>query len=456
MGLLLPPILLFLIPRIPLLSQAPKGVDVFLHLLAAKRLEKGLPRRLDAFIIGDDYAYPPLFHLLLRLVPERFREKAPFLLGIASELGSLILLYAVSSALFGEAVAALSALIYSLIPVNYAETIWQTPRPLGIFLYNLSMALLLLAPPQARPLAAPSIALLLLSHRLSAQALWLSSALLLPLLAGGDPPAIAWIPLGFALAFVSSKGFYFRALKDHMRFIRFHLRYGEMGRGRKRPGNPLDLARLNPFAAIPFLGLMAHPEPLGDPSLWWLAAALALFFAWIWGDGHRYLAFASFPASILTARLLLSQSPPALVAAPLAFALSIRKIYWIARTFASWPSYSPLRALGIPRSSRAFTPGALNYALPYYTGCRALCGPGSESLYFWRERLYPLTRERLRSVSEEYGLTHMLIPEDEADRVPEGFAKRAEVLGHFLFERIGPIGSGDEAFGEPAHRGPCD
>ncbi|MEM2602394.1 MAG: hypothetical protein QXW19_05505 [Candidatus Bathyarchaeia archaeon] len=433
-------VLIFLIPRVPLLPHAPKGVDSFFHLLAARRFEKGFPKKLDAFIIGDDYAYPPLFHLLLSLVPEEFREMAPLLLGVASELGSLILLYALSSALFGEAVAALSALAYSFTPVNYAESIWQTPRPLGIFLYNLSMALLLLAPPSARPLAALSIALLLLTHRLSAQALWLSSALLLPLLVGGDPPAIAWIPLGFALALAISKGSYLRILRDHLEHIRFHLRYGEMGRGRKRPGNPLDLAKLNPFAAIPFLGLMTHPGLLGDPLLWWLAAALALFFAWIWGDGHRYLAFASFPASILIARLSLLQSPAILIATPLAFALSARKVYWIARSFADWPSYSPLKALGIPRSSRAFTPDALNYALPYYTGCKALCGPGSEALYFWRERLYPLTKERLRAVADEYGLTHMLIPKGEAGKVPEGFIRRGEALGHLLFERAGPAG----------------
>ncbi|MEM3439434.1 MAG: NAD(P)-dependent oxidoreductase [Candidatus Bathyarchaeia archaeon] len=297
-----------------------------------------------------------------------------------------------------------------------------------------------MAPPSARPLAALSIALLLLTHRLSAQALWLSSALLLPLLVGGEPPAIAWIPLGFALALAISKGSYLRVLRDHLEHIRFHLRYGEMGRGRKRPGNPLDLARLNPFAAIPFLGLMAHPGLLGDPLLWWLAAALALFFAWIWGDGHRYLAFASFPASILIARLSLLQSPAILIATPLAFALSARKVYWIARSFADWPSYSPLKALGIPRSSRAFTPDALNYALPYYTGCKALCGPGSEALYFWRERLYPLTKERLKAVADEYGLTHMLIPKGEAGKVPEGFIRRGEALGHLLFERAGPVG----------------
>ncbi len=432
--------LIFLIPRIALLSHAPKGVDVFFHLLAAKKFEKGFPKRLDAFIVGDDYVYPPLFHFLLSLIPEGFREKAPLLLGIASELGSMALLYAVSSALFGEAVASISALIYSLAPINYMESIWQSPRPLGIFLYNLSMALLLLAPPPARPLAAPSIALLLLSHKLSAQALWFSSALLLPLLAGGEPPAVVWIPLGFAFALAISKGFYLKALRDHLRFIRFHLKYGEMGLGRKRPRNPLDLARLNPFAAIPFLGLLAHPGLLGDPLLWWLAAALALFLAWIWGDGHRYLAFASFPASILAARLLFSQSLPILIAAPLAFALSARKIYWIARSFADWPSYSPLRALGIPRSSRAFAPDALNYALPYYAGCKALCGYGSEALYFWRGRLYPLTKDRLRSVSDEYGLTHVLIPKGEADEVPEGFILRAEVLGHLLFERAKPIG----------------
>ena len=430
--------LIFLSARLPLLPHAPKGVDVFFHLLAARKLERGLPRKLDAFIIGDDYAYPPLFHLLLSLIPERYRERAPFLIGIASELGSLILLYAVSSALFGEAVAALSALIYSLVPVNYMESIWQSPRPLGLLLYNLSMALLLLAPPPARPLAAPSMALLLLAHRLSAQALLLSSALMIPLLVGGDPPAIVWIPLGFALAAAASKGFYFKVLRDHARFLRFHFRYGEMGRGRKRPGNPLDLARLNPFAAIPFLGLALHPALLGDPLLWWLLAAVALFFAWIWGDGHRYLAFASFPASILVAKLMLLRSPAILIAAPLALALSARKIYGIARSFANWPSYSPLRALAIPRSSRAFVADRLNYALPYYTGCKALCGPGSEALYFWRERLHPLTRERLRSVSEEYGLTHILVPKEEAAEVPDGFVRRSEALGHLLFERAEP------------------
>jgi len=231
-------ILVFLLLRIPLLPHAPKGVDVFFHLLAAKRFEGGLPRRLGAFIVGDEYTYPPLFHFLLSLIPEGARERAPLLIGIASDLGSMILVHAVSSALFGEAVAAIAALAYAVTPMNYIESIWQTPRPLGIFLYNLSMALLLLAPQPARPLAAPSIALLLLSHRLSAQALWLSSALLIPILIEGDPPAILWIPIGFALAIAASKGFYLKALKDHLEVIGFHLRYGEMGRGRKRPGNP--------------------------------------------------------------------------------------------------------------------------------------------------------------------------------------------------------------------------
>jgi hypothetical protein len=440
-------ILVFLLLRIPLLPHAPKGVDVFFHLLAAKRFEGGLPRRLGAFIVGDEYTYPPLFHFLLSLIPEGARERAPLLIGIASDLGSMILVHAVSSALFGEAVAAIAALAYAVTPMNYIESIWQTPRPLGIFLYNLSMALLLLAPQPARPLAAPSIALLLLSHRLSAQALWLSSALLIPILIEGDPPAILWIPIGFALAIAASKGFYLKALKDHLKVIGFHLRYGEMGRGRKRPGNPLDLAKLNPFAAIPFLGLVAHGELLADRLLWWLAAALILFFAWIWGDGHRYLAFASFPASVLSARLLLLGSPAIPIAAAMAsaFAISAIKVYRSARSFANRPFYSPLRALGIPRSSRAFTPDVLNYALPYYAGCMTLCGYGSEALRFWRERLHPLTKERLRAVSEEYGLTHILMPPGEADKVPEGFERRGEVLGHLLFERAEP-GHGGAGF----------
>jgi len=74
-----------------------------------------------------------------------------------------------------------------------------------------------------------------------------------------------------------------------------------------------------------------------------------------------------------------------------------------------------------------------------------LCGYGSEALRFWRERLYPLTKERLRAVSEEYGLTHILMPPGEADKVPEGFERRGEVLGHLLFERAEP-GHGGAGF----------
>ncbi|MEM2082355.1 MAG: hypothetical protein QXK34_01270 [Candidatus Bathyarchaeia archaeon] len=68
------------------------------------------------------------------------------------------------------------------------------------------------------------------------------------------------------------------------------------------------------------------------------------------------------------------------MSSPMALALSARKVYWIARSFANRPSYSPLRVLGI----KSVKPDALNYALPYYAGCKALCGPGSEALYFWR------------------------------------------------------------------------
>lgn len=429
--------IVFLSLRLPFVIYAPKGIDVYCHLLEAEHFKRGKrPSKLSCFAYYNDYIHPPLFHQLLSFTPKRFRAKMPLLIDLIFDFGNILLCYFTALILFGEIVAFLSTAIYIFTPIAFMEGTSQTPRPLGLFFYNLSFFLLFNS--TISFFAFIPIALCLLTHKFATQTFAFTFLLLSPLLVLSNPLSPFIFLLGFGLAVILSHSFYITILKDHASTIKFYLKHGDWKR-QKKFGNPKDIAKFNAYCFIPLLGLILNPLfmlNLGFLFAWFLSV-LAIFFAWRWGDNYRYLAFLTLPASILSAHLLFSILPLFLIIPPLA--LSIFVIYRSVKNFVAQPKYDGLSELQISENAIILVyPTRLMYETAYRTRRKVIYGANEQALEFELLELTPLIKQDIAEVLEKYRITHLFIDEKEKDviqKIPVTFKEVVQIRDYILFER---------------------
>jgi hypothetical protein len=428
--------------RLPRIQLVPRGVDAHFHLLATSKFKGGRPPKvLGRFLIGDTYTHPPFLHFLLSLVPERLRPQALFMFDITADYLLALLAYCLALQYMPELYALVAAVLYSVTPASYMQSVSESARPLGAFWYSLSIVLLPNEGVLAMVLATVTVALTLLSHKMATQTLLFTCLLLSPLLYTANNFFPLPLLAGFALALLLTKGEYMKILKDHAAYIGFHLRYGSWDRGKKMPGSPKQLVKFQPYFYLPLIGLWLYPQALlGATSLIlaWYAFMLVIFFVWLWGDSHRYLAYSAIPTAILSA-LAMHAGMNALLIIP-ALVISAAVISRNILAFYRQPALPDFARIDLPKDSVTLVmPSSIIYVSSLHLNGRLLYGGGNaDAVIFDLQTLPKIMSTAPEKLLEEYPITHVLLGPKNQDFIkPIGnsFEQVLETNGYILFKR---------------------
>jgi len=428
--------------RLPLMWFVPRGVDAQFHLLAASRFRKGHPPKvLGKFLVGDSYTHPPLLHFLLSIFPENLRPKTLFMLGAVSDYGIALLTYFLGLQYMIEPYALVAALIYSVTPASYLQSISESARSLGALWYGLTIVLLPQKGILEMILTAGATALTFLTHKMATQTLLFTCLLISPFLYASNNLFLLPLLFGLVLSLLITKGGYVRILRDHAGYIGFHLKYGSWDKGKKRPGNPKWLVKLQPYFYIPLIGLIFYSQIfLGEVLMIsvWYSSTLALFFIWLWGDGYRYLAYSAVPAAILTAyAIFTSESVLLAVPALIASAVFIGKNMQTYRRRLVLPDFTRIDVS--EDSVTLVVPSSLAYVSARHLKGKILCGGGNaEALVFELETLPKIMSTAPEKLLQEYPITHIFLGPKHQDFIKpfeNGFERTVETNGYVLFRR---------------------
>lgn len=245
-------VLITLVARVVPRMLRPYAIssDAFYHLLAADRIRENgyrLPERLRGLCFPGPYDYPPLFHVLLALFPQRwvrFVEQsvsaALDALYVTGAYVSFLWLLRVDGVPSPELPAFAVALLMSLSPAllysgRGPRAYNANPRIFSELLFGAMMVLTarwyLVGDAWGFAGAVVSGAALLLASKFGAQVV----LVVFPLLALGlAAPSILLIPaLAFVAAMVPWRGHYWAVLKGHVGHL---LLFGSLG---SRPGAPM-------------------------------------------------------------------------------------------------------------------------------------------------------------------------------------------------------------------------
>jgi len=428
----------YFLVRLPYMRKLPSGVDAHFHLIATSRFEKGhSPKFLEKFAVGDNYAHPPLLHFLLSFIPEQARPQTLFVAGSAADCCVALLTYYLAEQIVPWPYSFIAAILYSIIPAVYLQSVSQSARPLGSLWYNLSIFLIVQSNPVMLPLASVTVALTLLSHKMATQTLLFTCLLLSPLLFMANRLFPLALIFGFGLALLLTKGGYITTLKDHVGYLKYHFKHGSWNHGTKRPDSPKRLFMFLPFFYIPIFGLLLDSQIFYQTSLIlaWYMAVLAIFCLWLWGDGYRYLAYAALPTSILSVQALCADVN-ALWIIP-AIAVSALVICKNLRSQQVWPDFSKLKVS--PDSIILVMPSYAGYIAARNLNCKVLWGGGNqESLKFELETLPKIMSDSPSDLIEKYHVTHILLGPKHLGfikPIEDRFEKIVETNGYVLFKR---------------------
>jgi len=279
------------------------GVDTFYHLKVADqiRYERRLPETVHGFLYTGPYAYPPLLHIILAALKGWTARLVP----LFCDLIAASLVFAATFFLGSHSLTLglLSSVVYLAVPINYSDSLSVNPRPVGNMLFTAVIVSLIMFPWDWFPfLLACVYGLLLLSHKLTAQVSWVVLGALAVSLPEITLRLVIGVLLGFGFAMLITKGFYWKVLREHLGYLRYHVKFGDFNH-RKSFTHPLALLRSNPivFLApfIPVLDLARGASYLA--LLIWVVSTIGFALLWRYGEGYRFASLASSGAAILVA-----------------------------------------------------------------------------------------------------------------------------------------------------------
>ena len=319
----------------PQLRYPPGGCDSWYYLGYVRELRrtKRFPVALPGYLMDiPEQWYPPLFPLLLTIVPPRVIDRVHWLVAPIADLAVMALALVTVGRSTGSLVAvAVAGIAYAVTPTLVHESQVLSSRPFGALLVAVALLLAIEAPTALGvALASVGVAAVLLSHKLSTQFLAVAFATLA--LATGDLRYIG-IPLfGLVLAFLLSGGFYAKVLRGHADILRFWRRHHAyytahlvddsplLGAGRTsrslyyRPGVRGALYTITRLALHqPFLVWLVAAAAAGaiDPFFWWASTAGLCAIATtvvpglrFLGEGHKYWKFSALPLSVVGGRMV--------------------------------------------------------------------------------------------------------------------------------------------------------
>jgi hypothetical protein len=448
-------------------DRTPGGVDTWYYLAYADavRRKPGFDVRLPQYLLQDErQSYPPLFPMLLALLPGAWLRRRYWLVSPAIDCLHLLLLHYVSYRITSSLpVAVLASATYAFTPQLVSETRSLSARPFGALLHTTAVLCALKAtlPWTSWPWAAAAVG--------AAAALFLSSggmsaayAVVVVVFAfvSSDWRHVGFLAAGLVVAFVVSGGHYARVVRNYLHAIEYWRRnrhlygahpirdspiYGDPDaarRPRQRPGflgaNTLQqLLRLfgeNPFLfALPFASFGIVPW---GPRLyaWALSLAALSVVATIlpplraFGPGRSYMKAAIFPTAYTLAFAigspvgLLRPVGLATLACLAASVLAVGFFYLYARRLAPEQTASVPPGLAEATAALAALPGnggvlVLPYMYAdyvcYHSGKPVLWGGHCGDLRRL-ESIAPVVREPWGRIRKQYKLEYALLEDSVA------------------------------------------
>jgi hypothetical protein len=245
------------------LGRTPGGVDTWYYLAYADaiRARPGRSARLPQYLVQDErQSSPPLFPVLLALLPSRWLRRRFWLVSPGLDCLHLTLLFGLAWQISGKPlVAAVAACVYAVTPQLVSETRSLLPRSLGMLLHSIAV---MLAIHWIQGAAAwPWLALALFAGALLFLASATSSVGYLVAMSAlgvvfGDLRYAAVASGAPLLAVMISGGHYLRVVRNYLQAVAFwrHNR-GRLG------AHPV---RHSPLYGIPAVAVPARPGFLGQ------------------------------------------------------------------------------------------------------------------------------------------------------------------------------------------------
>jgi len=314
----------FVLRIVPLRSNRWYGGDSFYHMLVAREIKKNraLPKTDPGLIPENGYTYPPLLHMLIS--PFAFRREKAALRYFSPLLDVLtvIAVYEMSALFCIHPIWA--ALIYALSPMNVIDAATLSTRALSNFLLTVTMLLLMTLLSSMTAIVFILLilveSLLLISQKMVVQVIipvHIAVAVFYPMIQSGAHLTISDIgllllalPASILVATAITRGRYLRSiLPDHIRFLREHLRHGDLHNAEKKIPNPITLIKNNPLSYFaPFAGVALIVWQTsafqGMAIVFWSIVIFIFAQFWIWGDSWRYLQLGTAPAAVILVLLV--------------------------------------------------------------------------------------------------------------------------------------------------------
>lgn len=374
--------------------------DSLYHLTIAREIRRQgkLPAKIERFLLHEDYSYPPLFHRLLSLIPEKKQWESQ-LLGPVSDtlIGFAILAFVVQT--FGWTLAIISIVVYSLSPYSLTSYLGAVPEPLANLFLVVSMFssfLFLFTSGILTEFALGIISTVcmcavFLTHRSTTQSL---IAILISEFLGTRSILFLVFPVIGAILALSILGQReTRNVKDHLKFIvfsaKYHFRlYSHLLRNRnfvqaiKEIWNPMSVALNFPIIfLIPLFYANLNSE-LYLLLVLWALGSIVIYLCWIVGFGYRHLGSAVPALSILVA--INTRSEPVVLASVLVVMalVFLMKYYYLFRKETMLVNSDYMDACNFlthhtaPEDLVMSLPLGESYNLLFFTRCRILQGSG--------------------------------------------------------------------------------
>lgn len=454
----------FLALRIaPMWPLRNRGCDAYYFLLTAEAWREGrrIPIRLPPYYIleSEEQDYPPLFSIMLGLLPARVVERRYWAINHVVDLLSLGALMAFVASESGLSWAIGAGLIYGATPLLVHEYATLTSRSLGhvTFLGTMFASWWWVETGEPLALAAAAVAgvFLLYAHKLSVQLLWF----LLPFLAATELD-VRWLlplPLGYAISVGIAPRTFVAMQRMHGEIVSFWGRnwpflsahqvenspvYGD---GKPHTGyhRGTGVRRL-----VHYLVTVAQHQPWSLPAVvgagvaWPLHGVERFVFLWLvgtylWalltlvvpalrclGEGTKYLKYAAVPAIFLSVRFLAEGAAPVVwAAAALAGSATIVGYVLVVRRL-----NAPDQRTGVQTDDL----DTLLELVRVFDGARVMCIPTqiadltayrTQKPVLWGthhagfpevEPFYPVLRKPVEWFVERYHLTHLLLDTEYA------------------------------------------
>ena len=154
------------------------GQDTWAHLLVADiiRKKRALPDKIENFIYVGSFGYPPIFPILLSVIPERTLERVAWIVSPVIDAIQIVLIYIICIFITqSPEVGVLAMFLYAIHPEMVIETSNLNSRPLGSLIFTVSLVSLIFFIISGNPLLFISCivfgVILLYTHKLATQAL---------------------------------------------------------------------------------------------------------------------------------------------------------------------------------------------------------------------------------------------------------------------------------------------